>query len=50
MPTLSLKPTPQPVKAYYKSLAELHEGAVRSAFQVLLEARGRQVQYPSGAT
>ena len=51
MPTLSLKPTHQPVKAYYKSLAEFkqlgvtHEGAVRSAFQALLESCGRQVQW-----
>ena len=51
MPTLSLKPTHQPVKAYYKSLAEFkqlgvtHEGAVRSAFQALLESCGRQLQW-----
>ncbi len=51
MPKLNLKSTHQPVKAYYKSLAEFerlgvaHEGAVRSAFQSLLESCGRQVQW-----
>jgi len=42
MPTLSLKPTHQPVKAYYESLDRFHalgvshEGAVKSAFQGVL--------------
>ena len=48
MPTLSLKPSHQSVKAYYDSLDRFgrlgvtHESAVRSAFQTLLEGCGRQ--------
>lgn len=48
MPCLNLKPTHKPVKAYYDSLAQFdklgvkHEGAVRSAFQGLLEHCARQ--------
>ncbi len=51
MPTLNLKPTHQPVKAYYKSLERFqtlgvsHEGAVRSAFQSLLESCCRQFEW-----
>src|SRR3954468_19012177 len=43
MPSLSLKPTHKPVQAFYDSLAKFeklgvrHEGAVRSAFQELLD-------------
>ncbi len=42
MATLNLKPTHKAVRAYYEALAQFqklgvkHEGAVRSAFQVLL--------------
>ncbi len=48
MPTLNLKPTHKPVKAYYESLDQFdrlgitHETAVRSAFQSLLESCGKQ--------
>ena len=48
MPTLNLKPTHKPVKAYYESLNQFdrlgvtHETAVRSAFQSLLESCGKQ--------
>ena len=48
MPTLNLKPTHKPVKAYYESLGQFdrlgvtHETAVRSAFQSLLESCGKQ--------
>ena len=48
MPTLNLKPTHKPVKAYYESLRQFdrlgvtHETAVRSAFQSLLESCGKQ--------
>ena len=51
MPTLSLKSTHQPVKAYYESLAEFkrlgvtHETAVCAAFQALLESCGRQFKW-----
>ena len=51
MPTLNLKPTHKPVKAYYESLAQFdrlgitHETAVRSAFQSLLESCGRQFKW-----
>lgn len=43
MATLTLKPTHKPVQAFYASLAKFeklgvkHEGAVRSAFQELLD-------------
>ena len=48
MPTLTLKPTHKPIKAYYAALKQFdrlgvtHETAVRSAFQSLLEQCGRQ--------
>jgi hypothetical protein len=48
MPTLELKPTHKVVATYYDSLAKFtnlgikHEGAVRSAFQELLESCARQ--------
>ncbi len=48
MPTLNLKSTHKPVKAYYESLDQFdrlgvtHETAVRSAFQSLLESCGKQ--------
>ena len=48
MPTLTLKPTHKPIKAYYAALKQFdrlgvtHETAVRSAFQSLLEYCGRQ--------
>jgi predicted helicase len=48
MTSLSLKPTHKPVKAYYDALAQFeklgvkHEGAVRSAFQTLLEHCARE--------
>ena len=48
MTSLSLKPTHKSVKAYYEALAQFeklgvkHEGAVRSAFQTLLEYCARQ--------
>jgi predicted helicase len=48
MATLNLKPTHKPVAAYYDALAQFgrlgvkHEGAVRSAFQNLLEHCARQ--------
>ena len=48
MPTLNLKPTHKPVKAYYESLNQFDrlgvtpETAVRSAFQSLLESCGKQ--------
>src|SRR2546430_1148878 len=48
MERLNLKPTHKPVQNYYealrqfKSLGVSHEGAVRSAFQTLLEHCGRQ--------
>ena len=48
MPTLSLKPSHKPVKAYYDSLRQFerlgvtHETAVRSAFQTLLAWCGKQ--------
>ena len=51
MPTLNLKPTHKPVKAYYESLDQFerlgvtHETAVRSAFQSLLESCGRQFKW-----
>ena len=48
MPTLTLKPTHKPVKAYYAALDQFarlgvtHETAVRAAFQTLLETCARQ--------
>ena len=51
MPSLNLKPTHKPVKAYYESLQRFesigvsHETAVRSAFQTLLEYCGRQLNW-----
>ena len=48
MPSLELKPTHKPVANYYDNLAAFerlgikHEGAVRSAFQELLDHCGRQ--------
>jgi predicted helicase len=48
MALLNLKPTSKAVKAYYEALQQFdklgvkHEGAVRSAFQALLEHCGRQ--------
>ena len=51
MPSLNLKPTHKPVKAYYESLQRFesigvsHETAVRSAFQTLLEYCGRQFDW-----
>lgn len=51
MPSLSLKPSHKPIKNYYEALdgyAKLgivHEGAVLSAFQQLLESCGRQFQW-----
>jgi hypothetical protein len=48
MERLNLKPTHKPVQNYYEALRRLkdlgvsHEGAVRSAFQTLLEHCGRQ--------
>ncbi len=51
MPTLNLKPTHKPVKAYYESLDQFdrlgvtHETAVRSAFHALLESCGKQFDW-----
>ena len=51
MPTLNLKPTHKPVRAYYESLGHFdrlgvtHETAVRSAFQSLLESCGKQFDW-----
>ena len=51
MPTLNLKSTHKPVKAYYESLDQFdrlgvtHETAVRSAFQSLLESCGKQFDW-----
>ena len=48
MPTLNLKPTHKPIKAYYAALDRFarlgvtHETAVRAAFQSLLETCARQ--------
>jgi hypothetical protein len=48
---MNLKPTHKPVRAYYESLKRFesigvaHEGAVRSAFQSLLESCCRQVNW-----
>ena len=49
MPSLTLKPTHKPIKAYYAALKQFdrldvtHETAVRSAFQSLLEYCARQL-------
>ena len=49
MTSISLKPTHKAVKAYYDAILQFdklgvkHEGAVRSAFQNLLEHCARQV-------
>ncbi len=51
MHNLNLKPTHKPVAEYYKALGQFkalrvsHEGAVRSAFQDLLAACGRQFNW-----
>lgn len=51
MPTLSLKPTHKPVRAYYTALKEYeqlgvkHETAVKTAFQDLLVSCGRQFEW-----
>ena len=51
MPTLNLKPTHKPIRAYYESLGRFgqigvtHETAVRSAFQSLLESCARQFDW-----
>src|SRR5258706_11972641 len=51
MPQLQLKPTHKVVQDYYESLAQFaklgikHEGAVRSAFQTLLESCCRQFEW-----
>jgi len=51
MPSLVLKPTHKPVKNYYAALQQLaaqgatHEGAVKTAFQGLLEACASQRQW-----
>ena len=53
MPSLELKPTHKVVAAYYDNLAKFeklrikHEGAVRSAFQELLESCARQFDWLS---
>ncbi|BBC25312.1 N-6 DNA methylase [Pseudanabaena sp. ABRG5-3] len=51
MPSLSLKPSHKPIKNYYEALEQyaklgiVHEGAVRSAFQSLLDSCARQFQW-----
>ena len=51
MERLNLKPTHKAVLNYYEALSQFktigvsHEGAVRSAFQTLLEHCGRQYQW-----
>lgn len=51
MPTLELRPTHKPVVTHYDNLAKFdqlgikHEGAVRSAFQELLDHCGRQFDW-----
>lgn len=51
MPSLEIKPTHKVVTAYYDNLAKFeklgikHEGAVRSAFQELLDHFGRQFDW-----
>jgi hypothetical protein len=47
MPILNLKPTHKPVREYYNELKQFeklgvsHEGAVKTAFQKLLESCGK---------
>ena len=54
MPTLNLKPTHKPIKAYYAALEQFakldvtHETAVRGAFQGLLEHCARAVSVDAG--
>jgi predicted helicase len=51
MPSLSLKPSHKPIKNYYEVLEQysklgvVHEGAVRSAFQSLLDSCAKQFQW-----
>ena len=51
VPTLNIKPTHKPIKNYYTELAEYakvgaeHEGAVRTAFQNLLQHYCRQADF-----
>jgi predicted helicase len=51
MPILNLKPTHKPVREYYKELKQFeklgvsHEGAVKTAFQKLLESCGKQFNW-----
>lgn len=51
MPSLSLKPSHKPIKNYYEVLEQysklgvIHEGAVRSAFQSLLDSCAKQFQW-----
>ena len=51
MTNLNLKPTHKPVEDYYAALAQFeqlevrHEGAVRSAFQSLLQGCARQFDW-----
>ncbi|MBD2176369.1 N-6 DNA methylase [Pseudanabaena sp. FACHB-1998] len=51
MPSLSLKPSHKPIKNYYEVLEQysklgiVHEGAVSSAFQNLLDSCARQFQW-----
>jgi predicted helicase len=51
MPMLNLKPTHKPVREYYKELKQFeklgvsHEGAVKTAFQKLLESCGKQFNW-----
>src|SRR5437588_10572480 len=51
MERLNLKPTHKPIQNYYEALRQfeklgvVHEGAVRSAFQTLLEHCSRQFQW-----
>ena len=51
MPNLNLKPTNKPIKVYYEALEKyaklgvVHEGAVQTAFQQLLESCARQFQW-----
>jgi predicted helicase len=51
MPSLSLKPSHKPIRNYYEALDRygklgiVHEGAVLSAFQQLLESCGRQFDW-----
>jgi len=51
MPILNLKPSHKPVREYYKELKQFeklgvsHEGAVKTAFQKLLESCGKQFSW-----